>query len=88
MEFVKGEIIYLLQTHEARSGMCRDIATLVIRDGDILNVSYLTAKITGRKQSNDGVRIQGCGMDMGFALVSSLAQKLFSDTYALKYRWL
>jgi len=32
--------------------------------------------------------VTGCGMDMGFHLVNSLAYILFGDGYALDQRWL
>jgi hypothetical protein len=37
---------------------------------------------------NEGVIVNGCGMDMGGHLVSSLSRALFDDERALKYEWL
>ena len=34
------------------------------------------------------VKMEGCGMDMGFSLVYELAHCLFRDGYALRHEWL
>lgn len=41
------------------------------------------------KQGNgDGIKVSGCGMDMGFHLAYSLSCALHGDGYALNHRWL
>ena len=41
-----------------------------------------------RPANRDGVRVVGCGMDMGFDLVYRLSMELYGDGYALNARWL
>jgi hypothetical protein len=35
-----------------------------------------------------GLKVGGCGMDMGFHVVNSLSYALYDDGYALKHAWL
>lgn len=54
--------------------------------------NHAAALALGRRLStkgDDGVIVQGCGMDMGFHLVYTLSRLLFDgDGYALSHRWL
>ena len=71
-----------------------------ILDGDTpYYLAYHAAKVLGYalKNRSDSIRITGCGMDMGFALVYELSPALFardendphnSGGCALKQRWL
>jgi len=54
----------------------------------LMFLSYLTAKTIGWTYDGNyqSVKVTGCGMDMGFQLVYTLAQALFNDGYALKQR--
>jgi hypothetical protein len=36
----------------------------------------------------NGIRVGGCGMDMGFHLVYTLSRALFDDGYYVKHEWL
>lgn len=35
-----------------------------------------------------GLKVNGCGMDMGFHVVNSLSYALYDDGYAIKHAWL
>jgi len=46
------------------------------------NITYLTgyiADLLGQKYNEKGVSIQGCGMDMAFALADQITYKLFGN---------
>lgn len=88
-----GDTVYLVLRHVSRSGMRRTIGVLIPRkDGnplDFIHPNYSVACVLGYRAAiadRDGVIVDGAGMDMGFHLVSSLAQALFGDGYALKRR--
>lgn len=50
---------------------------------------YKIAKLLGWSLHKDqGIRVSGCGMDMGFHLVYTLSSTLYGDGNALKQRWL
>tara|TARA_R100000808_G_C2141959_1_gene149765 strand:+ start:625 stop:990 length:366 start_codon:yes stop_codon:yes gene_type:complete len=83
-----GDTLYTQVNHVSKSGMTRDIAIRLIKDNQILSLTYWTAKLFGDPIKNNGVRVSGCGMDMGFHLVYNISFMLYNDGYALKHRWL
>jgi hypothetical protein len=73
-----NEVIYTTVKHVSASGMSRDIAVCRVIDGRIQDISYFVSKILDRPLAkNNGVKVAGCGMDMGFHLVYSLSYALF-----------
>lgn len=94
-----GDTVYTNVLSVARSGMSRTIKCYMVREGEMSDITYPVAQITGYSiAKNGGIRIGGCGMDMGFALVYELSRKLFptdqesfkeqTGGYALNQRWL
>lgn len=85
-------------THVARSGMSRSIECYVISGGELLNISGDVARIIGEPldRKNGGVRVSGCGMDMGAQIVYVLGRYLYPQGtkandgggYALRHRWI
>ena len=49
----------------------------ILPDGVILDLDYNAAALTGRSLGDNGVVVQGCGMDMGFDLVYSLGYAIW-----------
>lgn len=84
--FPRGSEVPLILRHVSKSGMLRSISPL---DG-LDDVSYLVARALDLKTDRDrgGVKVGGCGMDMGFHLVYELAYVLHGDGYALRHRWI
>jgi len=84
-------VLYTIIRHVARSGMSRSIDVISIsEDGEVYNISYLVKTVLDMKldTTNGGVKIGGCGMDMGFAIVYNLANKLYGNGYAIHQEWL
>ena len=71
-----GDTIYTNVQHVSQSGMTRDIKIISIKENMPLNYNYYVSKALGYKIRNNGVRIGGCGMDMGFAIVDHLSRVL------------
>lgn len=92
--FPKGSTVYTIVRHVAKSGMSRTIGVvaLSVQDGTVENrhPNYATAEVLGLRldKKHEGVKISGCGMDMGFEIAYRLGQKLYGDGYALKHKWL
>ena len=94
--YPKGSTVYTILRHVSRSGMQRTIGVLAVLPGDgsgsvdFRHPNYATAIVTGLKEDRkrEGVKIGGCGMDMGFAIAYRLGEVLYDDGYALKHRWL
>lgn len=91
-----GDTIHVQMKHVSRSGMSRVIQVIKINcrpetdiDGkagtepEILYLGYNVAQALGMKYDRDreGVKIDGCGMDMGFAIVYDLSYALFKDGF-------
>lgn len=100
LEWVKpGDTVYTILRHVSRSGMQREIGLVLIdKDGDTKHPNHAAATVLGwpLNKNGDGLKVGGCGMDMGFHLVYELSAALFprkaggdvDGGYALKQRWL
>lgn len=72
-----GDQLNLILRHVSRSGMRREISVL---QGEY-EISHLVARALGmnRSQQTGGIKTDGCGMDMGFALVYDLSSLLYDS---------
>lgn len=70
--------IYLCIKHVSRSGMQREIS-IYVHDGDSMQMlSWSTAVVLGWSMGkHDGVKVDGCGMNMGFHLVDCMVNRVF-----------
>jgi hypothetical protein len=89
----KGDRLYTVLRHVSQSGMSRNISVLRVNEsGEIETIDWLIhrAGIFKRTNSNnkEGLKVTGCGMDMGFHLVYSVSSVVLNDGYALKQSWL
>ena len=82
LDLKPGDTINTILRHTSRSGMSRSISLL---KGD-QDISYFAALAMGDKidQKNGGIKIGGCGMDMGFALVYNLSYALFPQGFKVE----
>jgi hypothetical protein len=73
--------LYTILRHRSRSGMARVISVVVIRNGTPLDISHHVARVCGFGFDRDrfGVKVRGCGMDMGFHVVDTLFHAMFGD---------
>lgn len=76
-----GDTVYTDLLHVSRSGMSRTIRPTIARDGEVVDLTWEVAQVTGLKIDRDrgGIKMGGCGMDMGFALVYSLSRAMFPN---------
>lgn len=81
-----GDTVYTILRHVSRSGMRRVIGVVILKYDRKqrrivdLHPNYSVSKVLGlRRGDSDGVVIDGCGMDMGFALVYDLGRALWPD---------
>lgn len=84
-EYLKpGDTAYTILRHVSRSGMQRSISVLVMTEnGKPYDVSLLLVRVgLGRfDHHHDGVKVDGCGMDMGFHLVYNLSYTMFPNGF-------
>lgn len=75
-----GSIVYTELKHVSRSGMSRVISLKAVQDGEIITLDYLVSRAIGyRLDNNCGLKVSGCGMDMGFHLVYVLGCTLWPN---------
>ena len=76
------------------SGMYRHIQILATKKNRIYNLSYFVAELCGFswKESTSSVGVSGCGMDMGFHIVSTMSHFLYPNAdrgeYYVNSRWI
>lgn len=79
-EMVKpGDTVYTVLRHVSRSGMQRSISVVIVQDGVPHDMSWAVARVLEWRfdRDRDGIKVNGCGMDMGFHLVYSLSYALY-----------
>ena len=80
-----GTTVYTKLNHVSRSGMSRSITPFLIRDGEPYYIAWSVAILFGQSRDKyDGIRMDGCGMDMGFALAYNLGYYLYPDGFGLE----
>jgi len=74
-----GAVAQTILRHTSRSGMMRSIS--IVLNG--VDYSFIVARalIERIDQTHGGIKVAGCGMDMGFHLVYSLASALYPDGF-------
>ena len=80
LTFLKpNSTIYTACFRVAESGMSRNIGVYAVKDSEIICLDFYVEKLCGymRAENDNGVKVSGCGMDMGFAIVYDLGSKLW-----------
>jgi hypothetical protein len=93
-----GHTVYTELEHVSRSGMLRRISCHVKDEKGFLNdITPLVSEVTGYNEDKNkpGLRVTGCGMDMGFSVVYNLSNKLYNTegytregAYKISQKWL
>lgn len=89
---------YTLTRKVSSSGMTRRMSVFIVdSDGDLRDISYYVGAVLGWSitdvMGHRTVRVDGCGMDMGFHLVYSLSYALYRDVsveragYVIRHEW-
>lgn len=87
-----GDIVWTVLDSVSRSGMSRIIRVVLLKTDDkgqcyTLHPNYLVGLATGTPHGRhngrptDGLKVGGCGMDMGFALVYALSGVLYPNGF-------
>jgi hypothetical protein len=78
-----GQTVYTILRHVSASGMQRRISLCTIVDGEIRHLDRLAADAMDDTDTGNGIKVSGCGMDMGFHLVYNLGRTLWPDGFDL-----
>ena len=84
LEILKpGDVVYTQLHHVSKSGMMRIISAKIVRGDSIQDITYLAAEAIGLKRDAKygGVKMGGCGMDMGFEVVYRLGRALWPEGF-------
>ena len=90
----KGDTLYTQLNHVSQSGMTRHISVRQIKNNYPLDWTRLVSVALDWKEAKNrfggynGIKVGGCGMDMGFHLIYTLSSVLYDDGYAIKHSWL
>lgn len=78
LKFLKpGATVLTVLRNVSRSGMSRRIDLYTIHKGEMTYLSHAAAVVMGDSRPTDGIKVGGCGMDMGFHIVYNLGATLW-----------
>lgn len=78
LKFLKpGSQVLTVLRNVSRSGMSRRIDLYTIHRDEMVYLSHAAAVVMGDPRPDDGIKVSGCGMDMGFHLVYNLGATLW-----------
>lgn len=85
-----GVTIYTVLRSVSKTGMSRCLDLYYVDHNEINRITWSVAKILewSYDRRKEALRVNGCGMDMGYHAVHCLGRVLFGDGYALCHRWL
>ena len=74
-----GTTVHTILRHVTASGMQRSIQMKVVSGGDIVDISWSVAAVLDASMDakHGGIKVSGCGEDMGYALVHDLGMTLW-----------
>ena len=81
-EFIApGTTVYTSLNHCARSGMMRVIDLFVIQDNEPRRITWTVCQALGEtyNRKHEGLKMSGCGMDMGFEAAYRLGHALWPN---------
>lgn len=81
----KRPTIYTVLRHVSASGMSRSISVKICLDNEVITLDYSLKELGIAKfyRNQNGLKVTGCGMDMGFDLVD----RMFACIYGFDYVW-
>lgn len=92
-----GMTVNCILRRVSASGMSRKISLVIVEDGEIHDITFYAGRALGwglvEVGGHRALNVTGCGMDMGFHTVYTLAWAVFGKVegadsgYSLKYQW-
>ena len=77
-----GSTVLCILRSVSRSGMSREISFLTETHRDVTGLFGIVGEY--RRGNRDGLKVTGCGMDMGFAVVYDVSRRLYPDGFGVK----
>jgi hypothetical protein len=84
----EGVTIYTIIRSISRSGMSRRLSVIVFRDNEPFSLDWAVSRALDYplRRVVEGIRVDGCGMDMGYHVASSIASAVGVKDW--KHRWI
>ena len=77
-----GATVHCVLRNVSRSGMMRHIDFYKMgADGPVYLSGWIATALDMRRADSGGIKVSGCGMDMGFSVVYSLSSVLYGKFY-------
>lgn len=77
-----GDKVFTILRSVSRSGMSRNIDLYLLEKDEKVYLTYSVAALLEYPRAKDGsLKVGGCGMDMGYHIVHSLARVLYGDNF-------
>lgn len=76
-----GQKVYTILNHVSSSGMSRSISVAIVHKGELVKLDSWIAQAKGEHidQKHGGLKVSGCGMDLGFHLVYELGRMVWPN---------
>jgi hypothetical protein len=86
----KGATIYTVLRHVSPSGTSRFIDLYVVKQNEPIRLTWSASVMLEWTYSRqrEALRVNGCGTDVGFQAVYTLADIVLGDSNSLSQRWL
>jgi hypothetical protein len=85
---IPTDTIYTVLRHVSSSGMQREISVKMIDADRVIHLDYLVGESLGLKSGNhNGLKVRGCGMDMGFHLVDCI-NRVCGNGKNFRHEWI
>jgi hypothetical protein len=82
--FPVGSLVQTQLLSVSASGMSRRISVLACVDGRVCRMDRDVALVIGYSVHDDGgIKVSGCGMDMGFSIAYSLGRALYPEGFGI-----
>ena len=76
----KNARVYTILRHVSKSGMSREIDIYYFdKKGNKNYLSWHASNVIGWSMGKNGIKVGGCGMDMGFHLIYTLSRCMFGN---------
>lgn len=80
-----GQKVYCMLRSVSRSGMSRVISLYIVHKGELRNIdAYASDVLLWGEADGGGIKVGGCGMDMGFHTVYTLGRYMFRDGFGIE----
>jgi len=78
-----GDTVYTILRNVSRSGMSRTVDAYIMQNNEPRRLSWAIARAIGLTydKTHEGIKVGGCGMDVGFEVVYHLGYALWPDGF-------